>query len=156
MENIKINKADYEPAFEIESKELFAVKKSGYKLDPKATTETAQELEERLTPNELDKKIDGFKDLDCAYLCTGKDGKKYAVEFNADQPEIWHRLIAAVQPIKEAREKAGLTQAQLAEAAGSSIRTIQDWESGRRIPRDVYVLRDMARALGCRIEDLIE
>lgn len=59
-------------------------------------------------------------------------------------------------PIKTARQRAGMTQRQLAQATGSSIRTIQDWENRRRIPRDVYVLRDMARALGCAIEDLIE
>lgn len=58
--------------------------------------------------------------------------------------------------IRSARINAGLSQQQLADMSGSSARTIQDWESCRRIPRDVYVLRDVAKALGCHIEDLID
>ena len=34
--------------------------------------------------------------------------------------------------LKEAREKAGLTQEGLAEKTGLSLRSIQNWEQGRR------------------------
>lgn len=57
--------------------------------------------------------------------------------------------------IKELRTNAGLTQAKLAEMSGVSKRSIEDWESGRRNPRDVYILRKVAAALKCSIEDLI-
>lgn len=58
--------------------------------------------------------------------------------------------------IKELRLAVGLSQSQLAERASVSIKTLQNWESGRRIPRDVYELHKLAVALGCAIEDLIE
>lgn len=37
-------------------------------------------------------------------------------------------------PIVRAREKSGLSQAKFAELLGVSVRTIQDWEQGRREP----------------------
>lgn len=57
--------------------------------------------------------------------------------------------------IKELRLGAGLTQAQLAEMSGVSKRSIENWECGYRIPRDVYTLHKVANVLKCSIEDLI-
>ena len=57
--------------------------------------------------------------------------------------------------IKDQRESAGLSRAELARESGVSLRTLEDWEAGRRIPRDVYQLAKVARALNCAIEDLI-
>ncbi|WP_089727711.1 helix-turn-helix domain-containing protein [Candidatus Thiosymbion oneisti] len=37
-------------------------------------------------------------------------------------------------PIVEARQKSGLSQSQFAELLGVSVRTLQDWEQGRRKP----------------------
>ena len=37
-------------------------------------------------------------------------------------------------PVVEARQKAGLSQSRFAELLGVSVRTLQDWEQGRRKP----------------------
>lgn len=37
--------------------------------------------------------------------------------------------------LKELRRKLGLTQVQLAEIVGVDVKTIQNWEAGRRIPK---------------------
>lgn len=56
---------------------------------------------------------------------------------------------------KEQREAAGMTRAELARESGVPLRTLEEWEAGRRLPRDVYQLAKVARALNCAIEDLI-
>jgi putative transcriptional regulator len=37
-------------------------------------------------------------------------------------------------PVAEIRERTGLSQARFAELLGVSVRTLQDWEQGRRAP----------------------
>ncbi len=39
-----------------------------------------------------------------------------------------------VPPVSEIRQKTGLSQARFAELLGVSVRTLQDWEQGRRSP----------------------
>lgn len=59
--------------------------------------------------------------------------------------------------LKEKRIEAGLSQRKLAELSGSHYRTIQDIESGRSYPTDIYVLRRLANALGLEhADDLID
>ena len=64
--------------------------------------------------------------------------------------DVWQETLDAVRDIKsgklghvesvelpavvEARQKTGLSQAQFADLLGVSIRTLQDWEQGRRKP----------------------
>ncbi|MES2685021.1 MAG: helix-turn-helix domain-containing protein [Pseudomonadota bacterium] len=64
--------------------------------------------------------------------------------------DVWQETLDAVRSIKaghvgavrhvplslasEARQKAGLSQKRFAELMGVSIRTLQDWEQGRRNP----------------------
>ena len=47
---------------------------------------------------------------------------------------IGRRYTAKSYSIVRAREKASLTQAQFASLLGVSVRTLQDWEQGRREP----------------------
>lgn len=42
--------------------------------------------------------------------------------------------MVALNEVSEARQSTGLSQAQFAEALGISIRTLQEWEQGRRSP----------------------
>jgi putative transcriptional regulator len=44
------------------------------------------------------------------------------------------RYTAASFPIVRAREKSGLSQSEFAALLGVSVRTLQDWEQGRREP----------------------
>jgi transcriptional regulator with XRE-family HTH domain len=59
-------------------------------------------------------------------------------------PEVLHRM----------RERAGLSQSELAKKAGVPVRSIQNWEQGHRRPRAPALL-DLARALGVAVESLI-
>lgn len=40
----------------------------------------------------------------------------------------------AISPVVSARMKSGLTQSEFAKLLGVSVRTLQDWEQGRREP----------------------
>ena len=42
--------------------------------------------------------------------------------------------ILNVPPISEIRQKTGLSQSKFASLLGVSVRTLQDWEQGRRVP----------------------
>lgn len=53
------------------------------------------------------------------------------------------------------RKAAGLTQAQLAEAAGVSRKTINTVENRVFVPSTLLALK-LAQVLGCRVEDLFE
>jgi transcriptional regulator with XRE-family HTH domain len=56
--------------------------------------------------------------------------------------------------LKQARERAGLTQEGLAERTGLSLRSIQNWEQAHRTPR-IGVVLALAKALGCSAESLL-
>lgn len=55
--------------------------------------------------------------------------------------------------LKEARTAAGLTQAEMAEKAGVSRKTINTVENGVFIPSTIIAL-SLAKALGLKVEDL--
>lgn len=57
--------------------------------------------------------------------------------------------------IRELRKKNNMTIKQLSEKSGVPYRTIQDWERGERIPRDVYQLHKVAKVFNTLIEKLI-
>jgi putative transcriptional regulator len=45
-----------------------------------------------------------------------------------------HGRITSVPPVASVREKTGLSQSRFAELLGVSVRTLQEWEQGRRAP----------------------
>src|SRR5262245_35674793 len=58
------------------------------------------------------------------------------------------------QRLKRLREAAGLSQHQLAAAAGVQVASLQNWEQDRRSP-NVRVVRRLANALGVSTDQLI-
>jgi transcriptional regulator with XRE-family HTH domain len=56
--------------------------------------------------------------------------------------------------LKEARERAGLSQSGLAEKTGLPLRSIQNWEQNHRRPR-IGVVLTLARAVGVPVEQLL-
>ena len=59
--------------------------------------------------------------------------------------------------LKELREKRGLSQGKLADAAGLSVRVLQNYEQGARNLNGAKLLTllRICKALECKLEDLI-
>ena len=64
-------------------------------------------------------------------------------------------LTPVAKRISGRREARGLTRTQLARRSGVPLRTREEWEAGRRVPRDVYQIHAVAAALGMSIEDYL-
>lgn len=59
-------------------------------------------------------------------------------------------------PIDRKCVEIGISRLELSRRSGVSARTLEAWGKRLRIPRDVYQLYKVAKALDCHIEDLIE
>ena len=77
-----------------------------------------------MTEKELQKR-DAKRDLGAELL-------KSVRQMKAGRAGKIHKL--AVSPVVSARMKSGLSQAAFAKLLGVSVRTLQDWEQGRRQP----------------------
>lgn len=64
-------------------------------------------------------------------------------------------LTSVAARISGLREARGLTRTRLAQLSGVPLRTLEEWEAGRRIPRDVYQIHAVAAALGISIEEYL-
>jgi transcriptional regulator with XRE-family HTH domain len=62
----------------------------------------------------------------------------------------------AVSKIADLRERAGLTQAQLAVFIGVTTNTIQNWENGKSGVEQIEKFLKLCEVLGCNLPDLIE
>lgn len=76
-------------------------------------------------------------------ICSGDDGRLYAVQFvqvdSASMPFIWQEVEPMTVDnctIEQARAFAHLTQAQVSERLRIPIRTLSNWETGSRKPND--------------------
>lgn len=58
--------------------------------------------------------------------------------------------------IKELRNLADMSQQELANRTGLSLRSIQNYESNQRYPKDVAILNKLCTALGTTIEELMK
>ena len=58
--------------------------------------------------------------------------------------------------IKELRNLADMSQQELANRTGLSLRSIQNYESNQRYPKDVAILNKLCAALGTTIEKLMK
>lgn len=58
--------------------------------------------------------------------------------------------------IKELRNLAKMSQQELANRAGLSLRSIQNYESNQRYPKDVAILNKLCAALNTTIEELMK
>ena len=58
--------------------------------------------------------------------------------------------------IKELRNLADMSQQELANRTGLSLRSIQNYESNQRYPKDVAILNKLCAALGTTIEELMK
>jgi DNA-binding transcriptional regulator YiaG len=59
---------------------------------------------------------------------------KEAVEISKGLREPSRRFVVAAPDVKVVREKIGLTQSEFAGLLQVSVRTLQNWEQGRRCP----------------------
>lgn len=63
-----------------------------------------------------------------------------------------------INNLKQIREAAGITQAELAKLTGISVRVIQNYEQGTRPLNGARAITvyQIAKALNCTVEDLLE
>lgn len=60
------------------------------------------------------------------------------------------------EKIKQIRTEKGLSRAVLSRISGISIRTLEDWEAGKRNPRNFDLIDAVANALKCSPSDFYD
>jgi len=59
------------------------------------------------------------------------------------------------EKLKAERKRNGLSQAALSEKIGISVRTLQNYEMGKRYPANMEITMNLASCLGCTAEELL-
>ena len=72
-----------------------------------------------------------------------------------DDEPAWYLKVVDPEKMREARERAALSQNAAAQKAGVTLTTIQNWESGRRRNISRPFITAAARAYGVEPEDLV-
>ena len=87
---------------------------------------------------------------DTRILAYGMYAEKYDEPLDDEEKSTWHQIYAGpllmqfdCTVLRYYREVNNLTQRQLAEAVGVSVRTYQKWEYGENVPDGFYLLRLM-------------
>lgn len=58
------------------------------------------------------------------------------------------------EKIRKIRESKGISRAELSRRSGISIRTLENWEFGKRTPRDFYIIDTLVTALGIDVSEI--
>ncbi|HEY9698792.1 MAG TPA: helix-turn-helix transcriptional regulator [Trichocoleus sp.] len=59
--------------------------------------------------------------------------------------------------LAQLRQRAGLTQRQLADSLGVTVGTVSDWERGVKEPRPSFLqTKKLTEALQCTLDELVE
>lgn len=56
--------------------------------------------------------------------------------------------------IKVIRKQKGMSRAELSTQSGVSIRTLEDWEAGRRNPRDFNIIESVLKVLNIKVDEI--
>ncbi len=80
------------------------------------------------------------------------------IQYFVDRMNAYYRAMQPQTNLKRMRQKAGLSQIELAVISGVPIRTIQQYEQRQKNINKAQVeyLLMLAQALCCRVEDLVE
>lgn len=72
--------------------------------------------------------------------------------------EIRIKISYKNEKLQNARQKAGMSQSQLAQATGISVRVLQEYEHGRRSisGAKLVTLLKICNALQCKLQDIID
>lgn len=146
------------------SQEVAAAIAAGANLEPIPTggaeriLEVLDRIVPEITPEEWRRLQAGILGVnDDAVIKTCKDIKeRHGLSWN--ELRMLRASDGGRMRLKDFRIAAGLSQSELAARSGVSLRTLQEYEQGRK-PINMAAgikLYNLAKALGCRIEDLLE
>ena len=87
------------------------------------------------------------------YLAQQMEDPAFAAEYEAQRPEY-----EAIRAVIAARLACNMTQKELAEKSGTSLRMVQLYEQRKQDIRkaEAQTLVNLSRVLGCGVEDLFD